>query len=55
MICPPCQRAGALNKTNNQKYNSTRKRRILLWHSKCKGGCDCQHVIGKVVRTENVH
>lgn len=57
MICPPCRKAGALNKTNNEKpYSSTRRRRAIQWHDKCPGNerCDCQHKIGKVIR-ESLH
>lgn len=51
MICKPCSKAGRLNTSLNERYSSSLKRRILLWHSKCKGGswCDCQHVWGKVL------
>lgn len=54
MVCPPCRKAGELNTRNNQKYDSTRKRRIMAWHTKCPGKdrCDCQHVTGRVLNTQ---
>lgn len=52
MICPACQSAGRYNQIANQDeswmadFASDSARNL---HAACKGGCDCQHVVGMVI------
>lgn len=61
MICPACKKGGVFNREANsitdQAKHGIRRLAALAEHARCPGKdrCDCQHVVGMVLRIEGLH